>query len=151
MAIGQYIAVTPIQIAMAYCALANGGKLMKPVLAGEGPRVVGRVCSPRTANLVKKALQVNVNEGGSALAKVEGISVGGMTGTAQAVTPQGEYSPDQYVTMFAGFFPVERPQFVVLVVIDRADVPPKINFGGLIAAPIFSEIAKKISLLPNHY
>ena len=149
MAIGQSIAVTPIQIAMAYCAIANGGKLMRPVLGEETPSLIRQVCSQRTANLVKKALESNVNDGGSIGAKVEGITVGGITGTAQAITPQGEYSQDQFITMFAGFFPVEHPKYVVLVVINQAKLPPNINYGGLIAAPIFAEIAKKISELPN--
>jgi len=149
MAIGQSIAVTPIQIAMATCALANGGKLMRPLLGEENPHLVRQICSEKTANLVKKALESNVIDGGSSLAKVDGIAVGGMTGTAQAVTSDGEYSPDQYVTMFSGFFPVENPKYVVLVVIDQAKLPPNINYGGLIAAPIFAEIAKKISELPN--
>jgi cell division protein FtsI (penicillin-binding protein 3) len=151
MAIGQGIAVTPIQIAMATCALANGGKLMRPLLGQENPHLVRQICSEKTANLVKKALESNVIDGGASLAKVEGIDVGGMTGTAQAVTPEGKYSPDQYVTMFSGFFPVEHPKYVVLVVIDQAKLPPNINYGGLIAAPIFAEIAKKISSLPAHY
>jgi cell division protein FtsI/penicillin-binding protein 2 len=149
MAIGQSIAVTPIQIAMATCALANGGKLMRPLLGKENPHLVRQICSEKTANLVKKALESNVIDGGSSLAKVNGIAVGGMTGTAQAVTPEGEYSPDQYVTMFSGFFPVENPKYVVLVVIDRAKLPPNINYGGLVAAPMFAEIVKKISELPN--
>lgn len=149
MAIGQSIAVTPIQIAMATCALANGGKLMRPLLGEENPHLVRQICSEKTANLVKKALESNVIDGGASLAKVEGIAVGGMTGTAQAVTPEGKYSPDQYVTMFSGFFPVEHPKYVVLVVIDQAKLPPNINYGGLVAAPMFAEIVKKISELPN--
>jgi hypothetical protein len=150
MAIGQNLAVTPIQIAMAYGALANGGKLMKPILAGERPHSEGRVCSPKTASFVRNALQLNASGAGSSpLAQVEGVSVGGKAGTAQAVTPRGQYDPAKYITMFAGFFPVEHPRYVVVVVIDKADLPPDRNYGGLVAAPIFSEIAKKITSLPE--
>jgi cell division protein FtsI (penicillin-binding protein 3)/stage V sporulation protein D (sporulation-specific penicillin-binding protein) len=53
--------------------------------------------------------------------------------------------------MFAGFFPVKHPRYVVVVVIDKADLPPDRNYGGLVAAPIFSEIAKKIASLPNRH
>jgi cell division protein FtsI/penicillin-binding protein 2 len=53
--------------------------------------------------------------------------------------------------MFSGFFPVENPKYVVLVVIDRAKLPPNINYGGLVAAPMFAEIVKKISELPNRH
>ena len=151
MAIGQNLAVTPIQIAMAYGALANGGKLMKPILAGERPHSEGRVCSPKTASFVRNALQLNASDAGSSpLAQVEGVPVGGKAGTAQAVNSHG-YDPGKYVTMFAGFFPVEHPRYVVVVVIDKADLPPNKNYGGLVAAPIFSEIAKKISLSPNRH
>ena len=99
---------------------------------------------------MRNALQLCASDAGAApLAQVEGVPVGGKTGTAQAVTPQGQYDPGKYVTMFAGFFPVEHPKYVVVVVIDKADLPPGRNYGGMVAAPIFSEIAKKISALPN--
>ena len=74
------------------------------------------------------------------LAQVEGISVAGKTGTAQAIAPDGCYSKDQYVTSFAGYFPAENPKFVGVVVVDRASVDERINYGSLIAAPIFFNI-----------
>jgi len=148
MSFGQSIAVTPIQLTMAYCAIANGGLLMSPVVRDEKPRVVRRVCSESTANPVKAALQKTVSPGGTAsLARVDGVSAGGMTGTAQAISPKGEYLQNQYWTMFAGFFPVDHPKYVVVVVVDEADLPPAKNFGRLVAAPIFSKVALKISQL----
>jgi cell division protein FtsI (penicillin-binding protein 3)/stage V sporulation protein D (sporulation-specific penicillin-binding protein) len=131
---------------MAYCALANGGNLMRPVIGDEKPKVVRRVCSKSTANRVKNALQKIVSPDSTApLARVEGVTVAGETGTAQAISPKGGYLPDQYWTMFAGFFPVDHPRYVVVV--EKADLPPDKNFGGLVAAPIFSEVATKISAL----
>jgi cell division protein FtsI/penicillin-binding protein 2 len=59
------------------------------------------------------------------------------------------YYADKFNTMFAGFFPVEKPRFVVVVVVDQADLPPEKNYGGLVAAPIFSSIASQISKLPS--
>ena len=145
---GQSIAVTPIQLAMGYCALANGGKLMKPVVGYEKPFEIRRVVSKRVADEVKNALQGCVSDQGTApLAKVDGVSVGGKTGTAQAISPKGGYLEDQYWTMFAGFFPVNDPKYVVVVVVDQADLPPEKNYGGLVAAPIFSKIAGEISKL----
>jgi cell division protein FtsI (penicillin-binding protein 3) len=151
MAIGQNIAATPLQIAMAYCALANGGNLMRPVLGQEKTQTIRRVCSKKTANLVKKALQASTEttSGAARFAQVKGLSVAGSTGTAQAVSDKGEYTPGKYVTMFAGFFPADHPKYVVVVVIDEADLSPRLNYGGLVAAPIFAEIAKKISKLPS--
>jgi cell division protein FtsI/penicillin-binding protein 2 len=144
-AFGQSIAVTPIQLTMAYCALANGGKLMKPVTGDEKPVFVRRACSAATAERVKNALQKTVSKEGTApLAHVDGVEVAGKTGTAQAVGPNGAYLTDQYWTMFTGLFPVKNPKYVVTVVVDEASVPPEANYGGLLAAPIFSKIAGKI-------
>jgi len=145
MSFGQSVAVTPIQLAMAYCTIANGGLLMKPVIGNEKPVVVRRVCSTETANKVKSALQNTVSPNGTApLAKVDGMTVGGKTGTAQAIAPSGGYYADKYITSFVGFFPVDHPQYVITVVVDQADLAPDKNYGGLVAAPIFSNIAGKI-------
>ena len=146
MAFGQSVAVTPIQLTMAYCAMANGGKLMRPVIGDEKPKVVRRACSTTTANRIKNSLEKTVSQEGTApLAHVNGVSVGGKTGTAQAISPKGGYLADQYWTMFAGFFPVNHPKYVVVVVVDEADISPEKNYGGLVAAPIFSKIAGEIS------
>ena len=150
MAFGQSVAITPIQLTMAYCALANGGLLMKPVVGNGKPVVIRRVCSASTANKVKTALQGTVTpEGTAPLAKVEGLTVAGKTGTAQAISPQGGYYQDKYITSFAGLFPVDKPKYVVVVVVDQADLPPEKNYGGLVAAPIFADIARKISNQPT--
>ena len=142
---GQSIAVTPIQLAMAYGALANGGKLMKPVIGREKPVEIRNVVSKRAADEVKKALQGCVSDRGTApLAKVDGVSVGGKTGTAQLIAPTGGYYEDRFVTSFAGFFPVESPEYVIVVVVTDAHIPPENNYGGIVAAPIFSRIAGKI-------
>jgi cell division protein FtsI (penicillin-binding protein 3) len=97
-----------------------------------------------------QALHSATLEGGSAaFARVPSVATGGKTGTAQAITADGRYSPAEYVTLFAGFFPVENPKYVVIVAVDQATLPPKLNSGGLVAAPIFAEITKKISTLPS--
>jgi len=145
---GQSVAVSPIQLTMAYCALANGGKLMRPVVGEQKPKVVRRVCSESTANLVKNALQKTVSVDGAApQARIEGVTVAGMAGTAQSISSKGDYLPDQYWTMFAGFFPVVQPKYVAIVVVDEAKLPPSKNFGRLVAAPIFSQITAKIIAL----
>ena len=150
MAFGQSVAVTPLQLAMAYGALANGGLLMKPVVGNEKPVVVRQVCSSRSANLVKNALKNTVTDQGTApLARVDGVTVGGKTGTAQAIAPAGGYYADRYTTSFAGLFPVKDPKYVVVVVVDDPVLKPEKNYGGLVAAPIFSSIASQISKLPS--
>ena len=144
MAFGQNVAVTPIQLTMAYCALANGGLLMKPVIGDEMPKVVRRVCSERTANLVKNALQATPEESTSPASQARPVVVGGKTGTAFGISSKGEYLPDQFLTTFVGFFPMKDPEYVITVVVDDADVAPEKNYGALIAAPIFEEIGGKI-------
>lgn len=144
-AFGQCIAVTPLQLTMAYCALCNGGKLMKPVIGEEKPRFVGRVCSTSTANRVKKALDVTASPAGTApLAYVEGLKVGGKTGTAQAMSESRGYLSDKCWTAFVGFFPLSHPRYVITVVVDEADLPPEKNYGDHVAAQIFQQIAARI-------
>lgn len=140
MAFGQAAGVTPIQVLMAYAAIANGGILFPPTLVSD-PKTLNptgiRILPEPIAAFIAEALVLSAPE----LAQVEGLSVAGKTGTAQAIAPDGGYPKNQYVTSFAGYFPAENPKFVGVVVVDRASVDEKINYGGLIAAPIFSRIA----------
>jgi len=155
---GHEIAVTPLQITMAMAAIANGGTLMLPqiihevrdshgnVISDFQPSSVRRVISPETAKAVTNALSEVVSPGGTApLAGVTGFSVAGKTGTAQRVDPNGGYTPGKYVVSFIGFMPAEDPAFVGLVVVDDATVTNGLNYGGLVAGPIFSRIAEKVA------
>ncbi len=142
MGFGQSVAVTPIQVLMAYAAIANDGLLLPPtlVLAPKTPMPTGvRILPEAIAGTISKALVVD----DLSLARVEGLSVAGKTGTAQAVNPLGEYAMDQYVTSFVGYFPAENPKAICLVVVDQAKVDKELNYGGLTAAPIFSRIAER--------
>lgn len=148
---GQGIAVTPLQLAAAYAAIANGGTYLQPhvVEAFEGsdgtrrriePRTVHRVVSQRTATLLQGMLVSVVKDGYPKRAGVAGHRIGGKTGTAQI--PLGDrpgYSSDTIHT-FAGFGPVEAPTFAMVVRIDR----PQRRFADSTAAPLFGEIAKFI-------
>jgi len=150
MAFGQSVGVTPLQLTMAYCALANGGLLMKPVVGNEKPVVVRRVCSVGTANKVKNALHGTVSPNGTApLANVQGVTVGGKTGTSSAISPGGKYYADRFTTSFVGFFPVDHPKYVAVVVVDDPVLKPEKNYGGLVPAPIFADIAGQITKLPT--
>jgi len=129
--------VTPIQMLMAYATLANGGMLLPPTLAISpvNPRPTGtRILPESLATAISKALLVK----DPGLARVDGISVAGKSGT----TPDGS----EFVTSFVGFFPIEHPKVVGIVVVDKADVKNEINYGGLVAAPIFSKIAEKAAV-----
>jgi cell division protein FtsI (penicillin-binding protein 3)/stage V sporulation protein D (sporulation-specific penicillin-binding protein) len=144
--IGQGIAVTPIQMAAAYAAIANGGVWVQPHLVDRvGGRVLRsfkhrRVVSPAIDAELKTMLTGVVDEHGATgtAAAIPGYSVAGKTGTAQVPGPHG-YTTGQYVASFVGMVPVKKPRLVVLVVVND---PTRGIFGGTVAAPAFAEIAK---------
>jgi len=153
---GHEIGVTPLQMATAMCAIANGGKLMTPRIVkstttSDGktvstlkPIVLRQVISPQTANQIGTALRGVVSDRGTAAAAaVPGFTIAGKTGTAQKVGPHGGYEKGKEVVSFCGYLPAENPQFVGLVVLDDAQTKPEQNYGGTVAGPIFSRIAEK--------
>ena len=153
---GHEVAVTPLQMTAAMAVIANGGKLVTPrivrsITTAEGetvseftPSVVRQVISPQTAKQISEALQGVVSEKGTAKsAAVAGFTVAGKTGTAQKVDPKGGYTPGKYVVSFSGYMPAENPAIVGLVVLDDAKTGSELNYGGTVAAPIFSRIAEK--------
>ena len=79
----------------------------------------------------------------AALARVSGFAVAGKTGTAQKVDSKGGYAAGKYVVSFVGYIPAEDPRFVCLILIDDAKLSSGLNYGGLVAAPIFSRVAEK--------
>jgi cell division protein FtsI (penicillin-binding protein 3) len=144
LAMGYEVAVTPLQLAAAYVALANDGELLEPALVKEvrAPdgrvlyrherRVVRRVVSPAVARRVRTML-LGVVEGGTAVkADLGSFSLAGKTGTARR-TVQGRYALGQHIPTFVGLFPAEHPQFVILVKLDN---PRGAYVGGLTAAPV---------------
>jgi cell division protein FtsI (penicillin-binding protein 3) len=152
-AFGQGIATTPMQLVMAYAAIANGGFLMRPyvsrrivgpqgeILLENQPHVVRRVISEKTAKLLAGMLREVTSEGGTGvMANVDGFEVAGKTGTAQKADPvHGGYSAKKRVASFVGFVPANDPRLVALVLIDE----PEVNvYGGVVAAPVFRNIAQ---------
>ena len=154
---GHEVGVTPLQMTVAMATIANGGKLVTPrivksITTEEGktvsvfsPVVLRQVISPETAAQVGNALRGVVSDRGTAAAAaVPGFSISGKTGTAQKVDPKGGYEHGKYVVSFSGYLPSEHPEFVGLVVLDDAHTTnPELNYGGLVAAPIFARIAEK--------
>jgi len=152
-AIGQEIGVTPMQMAAAYCALANGGTLMKPFLVsqivgrdgGQGetfqPQPVRRVMSEETCAKVNKILQRVVETGTGQKARPAGYTAAGKTGTAQKIDQKtGLYSKKDYMSSFVGFVPATSPKLVILVMIDT---PEGNIYGGSVAAPVFKAVAEQ--------
>jgi cell division protein FtsI/penicillin-binding protein 2 len=154
---GHEVGVTPLQMMVAMATIANGGKLVTPrivksVTAGDGktittfsPTVLRQVISPETAAQVGNALRGVVSDRGTAAAAaVPGFTISGKTGTAQKVDPKGGYEQGKYVVSFSGYLPSDQPEFVGIVVLDDAKTSkPELNYGGLVAGPIFSRIAEK--------
>jgi cell division protein FtsI/penicillin-binding protein 2 len=145
--IGQGEAVTPVQLASAYAAIANGGTLRPPrVLRAVDGRPVRRpagrrIISEETAAEVRTMLEGVVRAGGTATeAAIPGYTLAGKTGTANKVDPDtGVYSKERYVASFAGFAPARDPQLLVIVTIDE---PKGTIWGGEVAAPAFQQIAQ---------
>jgi len=143
--IGQGIAVTPIQMASAYAAVANRGVWVQPHLVdhvGDGEtahlrrhRVVTRWVASQLIGTLKNV----VAEGTGTLARVPGYQVAGKTGTASKVDDRGGYSDSRYVASFVGVVPASRPRLVILVSVDE---PQGAIWGGTVAAPAFAQIAK---------
>lgn len=153
-AIGQEIGVTPIQMASAYCALANGGMVMKPYLVseiidregGEGkkfqPQAVGRAITEETCAKVNKILQRVVETGTGQKARPAGYTAAGKTGTAQKIDQRtGKYSQKDYVSSFVGFVPAASPKLVILVMIDNPE--GAVHYGGSVAGPVFKAVAEQ--------
>jgi cell division protein FtsI (penicillin-binding protein 3) len=144
LAMGYEIAVTPLQLALAYATFANGGELLEPALvkeirAADGAvryrhtrRVVRRVMSPGVAGRVRSMLVDVVTDGTAVQADLTTFLLAGKTGTARR-TVSGRYAAMQYYATFAGFFPADRPQFVIVV---KLDSPKDAYSGGSAAAPV---------------
>lgn len=145
LAIGYEVAVTPLQLVMAYGALANGGLLMRPVLvrevqSAEGtirwrrePEVIRRVVPDEVAGRLREVLARAVTHGTGRSAGVRGLSVAGKTGTAQRFDRRQGYSGHSYTSSFVGLIPSDDPQLVILVKLDE---PSGAYSGGATAAPV---------------
>ncbi len=176
--IGYEVNVTPIQMAMAYGAIANGGILMKPRLVDRivsdggrkeeiiAPEVVHQVCKGQTAKTMRELLELVVEEGTGSRAKFDGLNAGGKTGTSRRYDSEhiwrdergkrhkGGYPEGQWITSFAGFAPAKDPKIVCVVVLDYPKCEDKTAIGGgKVAAPIFgqiaSEVLKQLSVRPQ--
>jgi cell division protein FtsI (penicillin-binding protein 3) len=149
--IGQEIGVNLIQLALVFANVVNDGFLVQPHLVQsvcfdnfckDIPFVKKRVLSVESASRVKDILIDVVNSGTGAQAKIEGRKIGGKTGTAQKYDPQiKRYSPTDYRATFVGFIADLEPAVVIGVTIDK---PKKSHFGGVVAAPVFKNIAEKV-------
>jgi cell division protein FtsI (penicillin-binding protein 3) len=153
---GQEVGVTPIQLITAVSAIANGGMLYKPhvvsevrkgdtVVARENPNVGSeprRVIQPETAATLRQLMEGVVLNGTGKLARLDGWTAAGKTGSAQKIDPNtGRYSPTQLIASFTGFAPINNPAVAILVSLDS---PVGLHEGGMVAAPVFKRIAEQV-------
>jgi len=151
--IGQEICVTALQLVSAISVIANGGQLMKPYIIKEirdkygetikkfSPIMIRKAISLDTAARAKKILTGVIEQGTGKLAKIEGFSAAGKTGTAQKLEPSGAYSHDKFMASFIGFAPAEDPLIAIAVIVDE---PRPYYFGGVVAAPVFKNVASDV-------
>ena len=155
-AIGQGLAVTPLQLVTAMAAVVNGGKLMSPYIVKQAvnslgevvyrgePNVMREVITPETAAWIREAMRRVILEGTGKRAATNLVEVAGKTGTAQ-VAGKGGYAPGKYVGSFIGFWPYEDPKYLMLIAIGE---PSKGRYyGGDIAAPVFKSIVEEMAEL----
>ncbi len=150
-AFGQGIAVTPLQMANSLATVANGGKLMRPYIVAKivrpdgsteqrGPFMIRQVLRPETAQLVTDILAQSIGTESINKAVVPGYRIAGKTGTAQIPIPGG-YDSKWTIASFGGYFPVDHPQYVVLVKLDR---PTQSQWGSVVASPVFARVAQQL-------
>jgi len=154
MSYGYEVSVTPMQMAMAFGAIANGGFLLKPkiylAVSDETkfevdkiqPDVIRRVVSDSTSKTIVRMLEDVVFDGTGRRAFVEGLRIAGKTGTTKKYDPNlKRYTENNFISSFIGFFPAESPKVLVYVMVDN---PKKAYLGGEVAAPTFKRILQRI-------
>ncbi|MBT3293096.1 hypothetical protein HOD24_00470 [Candidatus Peregrinibacteria bacterium] len=150
-AYGQGISSTPLQVITAYAALANGGKLLRPMIIDSTikydgtveqvkPHVLDQVITSETSDTISAMLVSAVDNGFAKTGRVPGYRLAGKTGTSQIAGPGGKYETGtgSHITSFGGYGPIHNPVFVALVKIDR---PRTVEYGSESAAPVFKQIA----------
>jgi len=150
---GQRFQISPIQLATAYCAIANGGNLMKPMIVRQisdsngniiqkfEPQMVRKVISEETSRTVRSILEGVVSEGTGKNAYVSGYRIAGKTGTSETLQTESE---GRYVVSFAAIAPADKPEIVVLVVLDHPQVEMHRRSGGTLAAPVAGKLCEEI-------
>jgi cell division protein FtsI/penicillin-binding protein 2 len=153
MSYGYEIGATPLQIANAYAAVANKGVLMKPfviakikdadgkTIAEQQPQAIRRVMSKQTQSELLSAFEGVVERGTGKEARINGVRIAGKTGTSRKYL-NGKYAVNNYTASFVGFFPVEDPQVVCLVMMDNPRT--KGYYGGSTSGPVFRSIAERV-------
>jgi cell division protein FtsI (penicillin-binding protein 3) len=154
---GHGMAVTPIHLAAAYASLVNGGtrvtpSILKRAAPAEGQREGPRVVAEETSAMLRAMLRQVVLRGTATLGEVEGYRVGGKTGTADKPHPNGGYYEDKVISVFAGIFPADAPEYVLVVTLDEpveTSGTEERRTAGWTSVPVAAEIIRRIAPLMN--
>ena len=152
--IGYEISATPLQIAMSYAAIANGGFLLKPYVVERIEKyddtiiknqrnTKKRILSQSNSEKLGLMLSHTVENGSAKSAAIDGWNVAGKTGTSKKLI-DGQYSEKEFISSFVGYFPYENPQLLCLIIIDSPDVSRNLHWGGISAAPVFKSVMDRI-------
>ncbi len=153
MAIGQGIAVTPLQVLTAICSIANGGELLQPyivkkIVAADGTvmregkkHVVRNVITPQVAAQMRGMMEQVVASGGGKSASIKGYRIAGKTGTAEKLAEGGGYAAGKYIASFVGFVPADKPKYAMLVMLDT---PKGAFYGSQVSAPVFKDTLQQV-------
>lgn len=157
---GQETMVTALQMTVAVSVIANGGNRVEPyiisriedgagvILRDRKPSPAKPVLRPEVARTMREILTRAVEEGTGKKARIDGIPVGGKTGTGQKVLPNGRgYSHSNFMSSFVGFGPADKPKLAMAVVLDD---PKPLYYGGTVAAPVFKEVMESALLASGH-
>ncbi|THH39068.1 penicillin-binding protein 2 [Aliishimia ponticola] len=148
---GHGISTSPMHLAAAYSAIANGGRMVKPtVVKQSGPQEGTRVMSANAALQAQRMLRAVVTSGTASMAEVAGYQVAGKTGTADKPKPRGGYYEDKVIATFASMFPANDPQYVLIVTLDEpvetsGDKPRRT--AGWTAVPVAAEMIRRVAPL----
>ena len=152
--IGYEISATPLQIAMSYAAIANGGFLLKPYVVERIEKhddtiiknqrnTKKRILSQSNSEKLGLMLSHTVENGSAKSAAIDGWNVAGKTGTSKKLI-DGQYSEEEFISSFVGYFPYENPQLLCLIILDSPDVSRNLHWGGISAAPVFKSVMDRI-------
>ena len=152
--IGYEVSATPLQIAMSYVAIANGGFMLKPYVVEKIEKhddtiirnqrnTKKRVLSQSNAEKLSLMLSHTVENGSGKLANVAGWNVAGKTGTSKKLI-DGQYSEKEFISSFVGFFPAENPQLLCLIILDSPDASRNLHWGSMSSAPVFKSVMDRV-------
>ena len=148
---GHGLSSSPMHLAAAYAAIANGGRVVKPtLLKQDGPQMGERVMSEQTAADARMMLRKVVTEGTASFGEVPGYSIAGKTGTADKPRPKGGYYDDKVINTFASIFPIDDPKYVLIVTLDEpveTSGPKPRRTAGWTAVPVAAEMVRRIAPL----